>query len=65
MSKPLSKAVNQDPGLFPEDGLCAAGRTCLEWLSADPSLSDGSYAVDPDGSGVGLGPVALGRRRWS
>ncbi len=48
---------DDDAGLFPEEGLCAMGRTCLEWLDADPGLPDGTYAVDPDGSGVGTGPV--------
>jgi hypothetical protein len=48
---------DQDPNLFPEEDLCAAGRTCLDWLTDKSDLADGSYAVDPDGSGVGQGPV--------
>ncbi|EFX89078.1 hypothetical protein DAPPUDRAFT_310805 [Daphnia pulex] len=35
----------------------AVPRTCREARAADPSLSSGMYWIDPDGQGVGDGPI--------
>jgi hypothetical protein len=46
-----------DPLLFPEaDGVCPDGLDCKDIQDAGKSTGDGTYTIDPDGSGTGAAP---------
>jgi hypothetical protein len=51
---------DSDGAITPEvDGACALGADCLSILSAGLSTGDGTYTIDPDGSGVGADPFEV------
>jgi hypothetical protein len=46
-----------DALIFPEaDGTCPDGLDCQDILDAGKSVGDGTYTIDPDGSGTGSSP---------
>ena len=47
---------DQDALLFPVNGVCAGGVSCLDIFDAGLSTGDGVYAVDFDGAGTGDDP---------
>ena len=47
---------DQDVLLFPINGVCAGGTSCLDIFDAGLSIGDGVYAIDPDGAGTGDDP---------
>ena len=50
---------DQDALLYPVNGVCAAGISCLDILDAGLSTGDGIYDIDADGSGTGGVPFSV------
>ncbi len=48
---------DDDPLIFPEsDGTCPDGLDCRDILDSGKSVGNGTYTIDPDGSGTGSAP---------